>query len=157
MLKRARTEAAELLAGLAQKVYLIHRRSEFRGNQITVDRLKKKENVEFVLDSVPEAFIGDWMVEAVRVRNVKTGETREIKVNGIFEAVGQIPDNEAFRSMADLDEQGYLDSGEDCLTRTPGVFAAGDARRKSVRQLTTAAADGSVAALAAVEYIHANY
>lgn len=147
-------EDAELLSGIARKVYLVHRRDEFRGDMATVKRLKTKENVEFVLKSTPAAVIGDMMVSGLKVKHVETGDEKILEVQGIFVAAGQVPDNNAFADVADLDSAGYVAASEDCHTRTPGVFTAGDCRTKRVRQLTTAAADGAVAALAASEYIN---
>lgn len=146
-------EDAEVLSGLAEKVYLVHRRDTFRGEQAGVKRLLAKDNVEFVLDSVPEEILGEMTVSGLKVRNVKTEEERILNVQGVFVAIGQMPDNGAFADVAALDEKGYVAAGEDCLTGTPGVFTAGDCRTKKVRQLATAAADGAVAALAAAEYI----
>lgn len=146
-------EDAEVLSGIAEKVYLVHRRDSFRGEEANVRRLAGKENVEFVLDSVPEELIGENAVSGLGVKNVKSGERRLLEVQGIFVAIGQIPDNGRFADVAELDEKGYIKAGEDCLTSAAGVFAAGDCRTKKIRQLTTAAADGAVAALAAAEYI----
>lgn len=147
-------EDAEVLSGIVNKVYLVHRRDQFRGDQSTVDRLRKKTNVEMVLDSVPVAVVGDMMVSGLKVSNVKTGAERTLDVQGVFVAAGQVPDNKDFENVADLDPAGYVAAAEDCLTKTPGVFTAGDCRTKKVRQLTTAAADGAVAALAASDYIN---
>ena len=147
-------EDAEYLAGVANKVYLVHRRGSFRGEQKTVDRLKKLENVEFVLNSTPVRFIGDSKVEGLVVKNNETGEERELAVQGVFEAVGQIPQNANFKDIADLDDTGYIKAAEDCQTPQPGIFVAGDCRVKKVRQLDTAAADGTIAALAACDYIN---
>jgi len=147
-------EDAEVLSGIANKVYLVHRRDAFRGDQSTVNRLRAKENLEMVLDSVPVKVVGDMMVAGLEVSNVKTGESRVLDVQGIFVAAGQVPDNKDFENVAELDLAGYVAASEDCLTKTPGVFTAGDCRTKKVRQLTTAAADGAVAALAASEYIN---
>ena len=147
-------EDAEILAGLAETVYLVHRRSAFRGEEANVKRLAQKSNVEFVLDSVPEELIGDSTVSGLRVKNVRSGESRILEVQGVFVAIGQMPDNGDFANVAELDEKGYIRAGEDCLVSTPGIFAAGDCRTKKVRQLTTAAADGAAAAIAAVEYIN---
>lgn len=143
---------ALLLSDLAQKVYLIHRRDEFRGEAHVVERLKKKENVEFVLNAVTEEFTGDNNLEGVRVK-FKSGEERTLEVSGAFVAIGQTPQNDLFKSLIDIDEGGYAASAEDCLTKIPGIFVAGDCRSKSVRQLTTATADGTVAALAACDYV----
>ena len=146
-------EDAAFLANYCNKVYVIHRRDQFRGDERDVQKLQEKENVEFVLDSVVEEIIGEEMVEGIRVKNVKSGEVRSLDIRGLFIAVGQMPDNRAFAGLVDLAEGGYIEAGEDCLTKTPGVFAAGDCRTKTVRQLPTAAADGAVAALAACAYI----
>lgn len=147
-------EDAEVLSGIADKVYLVHRRDQFRGEEANVKRLREKENVEFVLDSVPVELVGDTMISGLKVKNVKTEETITLLVQGVFVAIGQMPDNKDFADVARLDDKGYVAAGEDCLTGTPGIFTAGDCRTKKIRQLATAAADGAVAALAAVEYIN---
>ena len=149
-------EDAEFLSAYCEKVYLIHRRDEFRGEQWLVDNLRKKENVEFVLNAVVTDIIGENSVEGVRVRDTKTGEQREIAVTGLFVAIGQMPDNHSFAPLVELDGGGYIRAQEDCKTTSEGVFAAGDCRTKTVRQLATAAADGAVAGLAACEYINRN-
>ena len=147
-------EDAEYLAGVANKVYLIHRRDRFRGEQKTVDRLEKLENVEFILNSSPVRFIGDGPVTGLVIKNNLTGEERELAVQGVFEAVGQMPQNTNFADIAELDETGYIKATEACEIGRPGIFVAGDCRTKKVRQLDTAAADGTIAALAASEYIN---
>ena len=147
-------EDAEYMAQLAEKVYLVHRRDEFRGDEVLVNRLRNKENVEFVLDSVPVEIQGEAAVSGLKVRNVKTEETRELLVNAVFVAYGHIPVNDAFRDIAALDQTGFFDSREDCKTETPGLFVAGDCRAKTRRQLVTATADGAVAAMTAIEYVH---
>ena len=149
-------EDAEFLSNFCEKVYVIHRRDEFRGEQWLVNALIKKENVEFVMDSVVTELIGERSVEGVRVKNVKTDEVRELDVNGVFVAIGQMPDNQAFESIVELDKGGYIKGQEDCKTSCEGIFVAGDCRTKVVRQLATAAADGAVAGLAACEYINKN-
>ena len=145
-------EDAMFLTGYCEKVYLIHRRDAFRADEKEVERLREKENVEFVLDSVVEALEEtDGRLSGIRVKNVKSGESSELPVGGLFIAIGQVPDNGAFQDLVDLDEKGYIIAGEDLKTKTEGVFTAGDCRTKGVRQLTTAAADGAVAALAAAK------
>ena len=146
-------EDAEVLTGIANKVYLVHRRDAFRGEEGNVERLKQKENVEFVLNSVPVELLGDMMISGLKVRSVKTEEERVLNVQGIFVAIGQMPDNKEFAGVVELDDKGYIQADETCLTQTPGIFTAGDCRTKKVRQLATAAADGASAALAAAEYI----
>ena len=142
---------ALLLSESCSKVTLIHRRDSFRGEQKLVDALKQRENVEFVMNAAVTELLGTEELSGLVVE--QNGQRREIAVDGLFVAVGHQPDNGAFAEFLALDPVGYADSGEDCLTRTPGLFVAGDCRRKAVRQLTTAAADGAVAALAAVGYL----
>ena len=140
------------LADICRHVYLIHRRAEFRGDPILVDALKKRENVTILTDTVVDALLGDTSLSGLLVRNVLTGETQELSVNGLFEAVGQQPQGKLATDLSIADNSGFIPSKEDCLTSAPGVFAAGDCRTKEVRQLTTACADGAVAALAACAY-----
>ncbi len=146
-------EDAAYLADICEKVYLIHRREEFRGDAADVEKLKQKENVEFVLNSTVTKLIGEQKLEAIEIVDKVTGETTQLPVSGLFVAIGQVPDNAAFENVAELAEGGYIAAGENCRTNTPGIFTAGDCRTKNVRQLATAAADGAVAALAACSYI----
>ena len=143
---------AVLLSDTCSKVYLIHRRATFRGEAKLVETLRSKDNVEFVLESSVTALHGENELSGITVTN-KDGASRDISVDGLFVAVGHAPDNVVFAQLMELDEAGYAASDESCLTKTRGVFVAGDCRRKAVRQLTTAAADGSAAALAACSYI----
>ena len=142
---------AMLLSETSSKVYLIHRRDSFRGEQALADQLAKKPNVEILLNARVTALLGEEALSAITVE--QAGAEREIPVEGIFVAVGHQPDQAVFADFVALDAAGYADSGEDCETKTPGLFVAGDCRRKSVRQLTTAVADGAVAALAACRYL----
>lgn len=144
---------AEFLSNYCRKVYLIHRRDEFRGEESIVKRLESKENVEFILSATVRDIIGDQAVERLIVNSKKTGKEFKLDVSGVFIAVGQIPKNEIFADVVKLDADGFILAAEDCITSRPGIFAAGDCRTKEVRQLTTAAADGAVAALAACRYI----
>ncbi|MDD2980093.1 MAG: thioredoxin-disulfide reductase [Hespellia sp.] len=144
---------AAFLSNYCKKVYLVHRRDEFRGESGLVKPLEEKDNVEFVLDCVVKEIKGEDVVEGIIVQNKKTGEEQEIPVAGIFVAVGQIPQNQEFEEVVRLDGDGFILASEDCMTSKPGVFVAGDCRTKDVRQLTTAAADGAVAALAACSYL----
>ena len=147
-------EDATFLANVAKKVYVIHRRDEFRAEEAVVAALKKKDNVEFVLNSnIVEIKEESFAVTGVVVEDKNTGEKREIAVDGLFVAIGQVPDNAAFADVVELDKAGYIVSGEDCKTKTEGVFAAGDGRTKEVRQLVTAAGDGAVAGIAAAKYV----
>jgi thioredoxin reductase (NADPH) len=146
-------EDADFLSNYCSKVYVVHRRDEFRGDSTLVDILKKRENIEFVLSATVKDIVGETVVEGLLLNNKKTGEDFQIKVAGVFVAIGQIPQNQIFSEYVKLDGSGFILAAEDCVTSHPGVFAAGDCRTKEVRQLTTAAADGAVAALAACRYL----
>lgn len=146
-------EDALYLADIAEKVYLIHRREGFRAENATVERLKARANVEFVLNAKVVRLNAEKRLSSVDVA-FTDGTERNIPVNGLFVAVGRIPENENFAKVVDLDPSGYVISGEDCLTNAEGVFVAGDNRTKNVRQLVTATADGAVAATEAVKYIN---
>ena len=147
-------EDATFLSDYVQKVYVIHRRDEFRADKAEVDRLVAKPNVELVLNSTVKTLECDASgLTGVVVEN-KNGEERTLKVDGLFVAIGQAPDNQAFSDLVELDAKGYISAGESTLTKTPGIFTAGDCRTKAIRQLATAASDGAVAGLAAVSYIN---
>lgn len=143
---------ALFLADLCRHVTLIHRRGQFRGDPILAEAVKKRENVTILLDTVVEALLGDEALSGLLLKNTVTGETRELAVDGLFQAVGQQPEGTLARALGIADEAGFLPAGEDCQTAASGIFAAGDCRVKEVRQLTTACADGAVAALAACAY-----
>jgi thioredoxin reductase (NADPH) len=146
-------EDATFLSGYCSKVYVIHRREGFRAEKGSLQALREKDNVEFVLNATITDLVGEDKLSAVVVTDKLSGQTREIAVDGLFIAIGQVPDNTVFSEIAELDQSGYVLSGEDCTTKTPGLFTAGDCRTKHVRQLVTAASDGAVAALAACSYI----
>lgn len=133
------------LAEICKKVYLVHRRDAFRAEESLVAKLREKDNVELVLDSVLVSAEAGPLLKSVTVKNVKTGKERDINVNGLFLAIGQVPSTKAFADILPLDEYGYVIAGEDCKV-SDGIYIAGDCRKKPVRQLTTAAADGTVAA-----------
>ncbi|MCI8431753.1 MAG: thioredoxin-disulfide reductase [Lachnospiraceae bacterium] len=142
-------EDAIYLARFCKKVYLIHRRDEFRGARVLQEELKKLENVEILYSCTVEEIRGGECVESLLVRNVKTEELSELQADGIFVAVGIRPSTELVRELAECDEAGYVLAGEDCATNIPGLYAAGDVRKKPVRQIITAVADGANAAVAA--------
>ena len=146
-------EDALFLSNYCSKVTIIHRREGFRGEPAILETLRNKGNVEFVLNATVTALIGEPKLSAVEVTDKLSGEKKEIPVDGLFIAIGQEPDNRAFADLVELDGAGYIAAGEDCRTKTPGIFTAGDCRTKTVRQLTTAASDGAVAALAACQYL----
>ena len=138
------------LAEICKKVYLVHRRDAFRAEESLVAKLREKDNVELVLDSVLVSAEAGPLLKSVTVKNVKTEVERAISVNGLFLAIGQVPSTKDFADILPLDEYGYVLAGEDCKVRD-GIYIAGDCRKKPVRQLTTAAADGTVAATLACE------
>lgn len=136
---------AAFLARICHKVYLIHRRQEFRAAPSLQEQVKKLENVEFVLDSAVEKINGEKTVSSVSLTNVKTQEKKDIEVSGIFIAVGTQPNTELVKDIVELNAQGYIAAGENCQTSAVGVYAAGDVRAKELRQIITAAADGAAA------------
>ncbi len=142
---------ALFLSNICEKVYVIHRRDEFRGNQITVDKMLKKENIEIVYSSTVKEIVGENKVEKL-VLNTKNGE-REITLDGVFIAVGQVSSNDPFKGLIDMDESGFFTADETTVTNIEGVFVAGDTRAKELRQLITAAADGAVAASQCAKYL----
>jgi len=144
---------ALVLSEFCARVYLIHRRDGFRAEDRLLERMRQNEKIEVITDTVVEEMRGADRLESLLLRNLKTGETRELAVAGVFEAIGNLPQNAAFAELVALDEEGYILADDDCRTSCEGIFAAGDCRRKRVRQLTTATADGTVAALAAVEML----
>lgn len=152
----AALQEALYLANTSRKVYLIHRRDEFRAENRLVEKVRQTENIELVLDSVVAELVAEQSLETVKVENAKEASEREIAVSGLFVAVGQISQNEYFKDLETLDESGYFDTDETTISKTKGIFVAGDCRRKQVRQLTTAVSDGAVAAVAASKYIDEN-
>lgn len=142
-------EDAIYLARTCEKVYLIHRRDELRGAMVLQRELKALPNVEILYSHVVEEILGEDMVESLKVKNVKTGEGSALPVAGVFVAVGIRPQTKLVQGLAACDEGGYVLAGEDCATSVPGLFAAGDVRKKPIRQIVTAVADGANAAVAA--------
>lgn len=145
-------EDAQYLADLCEKVYVIHRRDAFRAEQAEINRILEKKNIECVYDSTVTKLNGNDHLESIEVRD-KEGNTRQLDVAALFVAIGQIPLNESFKNIVDLDESGYIKADELGYTNHPGIFAAGDCRVKSLRQLATAASDGANAATSAYHYL----
>lgn len=147
---------ALFLSDLCRHVTLIHRRNTFRADPILVDALKKRENVSLELSAEVDALLGEPSLTGLRLRDTITGQTRELAVSGLFEAVGQQPESAVAQALVPVDGAGFIAAGEDCTTPVGGIFAAGDCRVKAVRQLTTACADGACAALAACRWCEAH-
>ena len=141
------------LSRLVKKVYLVHRRDTLRATKIYHDPLMKAENVEFLWDSAVSELLADGRLNGVKVKNLKTGEEREISVDGLFVSIGRKPVTELFGNTLALDEAGYIIADETTKTNLSGVYAVGDVRTKALRQVITAAADGAVAAHFAEEYL----
>ncbi len=141
------------LSALCNKVYLIHRRDQFRAAATLVDRVKRAENVELVLNSTVAGLSGEDKLSSVTVEDKFTHEMRELPVSGLFVAVGILPRTELVKDQVELDGGGFIVTDKNMQTSIPGVFAAGDIRNTPLRQVVTACADGAVAATKAVEYV----
>lgn len=146
-------EDALYLSDVAKKVYIIHRRDSFRAEEALVSQIKTRSNVEMVLNANVTELLGEQMLTGVVV-TFTDGNKRTLDVDGLFVAVGRIPENQNFANLVELDNAGYVKAGEDCHTNIDGIFVAGDGRTKMVRQLVTAASDGAISANEAVKYIN---
>ena len=147
-------EEALYLSKLAKKVYLVHRRDTLRASRILQDRLLADSKIEVVWNTVVNEIKGDGkMVHAVCIENTTTGETREIRTDGVFIFIGSSPNNALIPAGIRLNEQGFVITDEKCETNIPGIFAVGDLRQKFASQIVVAAADGCIAALAAAHYV----
>lgn len=147
-------EDAIFLARICEKVYLIHRRDELRGARSLQKKLMEMENVEILWDTVTDSINGDDKVESLSLTNKKTGETKELSVDGVFIAVGISPNTEGLEGLVAMDEGHYILAGEDGKTSRPGIFAAGDVRKKNLRQIVTAVADGANCVTSAERYLN---
>ena len=146
-------EDALYLTDIANTVYLIHRRNEFRAEDTTINLLKEKDNIEFIYNSTVTKLNANEKLVSIEITN-KDGATKVIEIDGLFVAIGRIPENENFSKLINLDNYGYIVAGENCNTNIPGIFVAGDNRTKDVRQLVTATSDGAIAATEAIKYIN---
>ncbi len=144
-------QEAILLSDLAKKVIVIQNLDFLTGEAKLQEKLKEKANVEIVLSTVVESLIGDDELKGIVIKN-NNGETSTLELDGMFVAIGLIPQNEIVSGLVDIDERGYIIAGEDCKTSREGFFVAGDCRTKAIRQVATASGDGAVAAIAACEY-----
>lgn len=142
---------ALFLADVCKSVTLIHRRAGFRAEQPLIEAANKAENVRILTPYTVEALVGEDKLEALKLAHRETGEAVTVPADGVFVALGRVPDCSLIADLVELDEYGFVAAGEDCRTKTPGLYVAGDCRSKAVRQLTTAVADGTVAATLACE------
>ncbi len=149
-------EDAIYLSALCSKVFIIHRRDEFRADAGLVSRLLSLQNIEPLMSYVVKGLEGQDRLSGLILESTKDGSEKSIDTDALFVAIGQVPSNDVFKDLIALDESGYALAGEDCFSTCEGIFIAGDNRTKKVRQLTTAAADGAVAALAACDFIRSN-
>lgn len=149
-------EDAIYLSNIARKVYLIHRRDEFRAERKYLREMRSKDNIEVITNSTISKITGNDKLESIDISNNDDGTTTTLKVDGLFVAIGQEPKNEIFTDVADIDDKGYFISEDGVHTKTPLVYIAGDARQKVLRQLTTAVSDGSIAAVMAIREIGEN-
>ena len=146
-------EDALFLARLCKKVYVIHRRDSFRAAKTLVSRLVSAENVEIIYDSVVKEIQGKFKVESLLLSNKKTAEERTVALDGVFIAVGMLPETKAYEGLVELDAAGYIKADETGITSRPGIFAAGDIRTKELRQVVTAASDGANAVQSVERYL----
>ncbi|NLJ96792.1 MAG: thioredoxin-disulfide reductase [Clostridiales bacterium] len=149
-------EDAIFLSRICEKVYVIHRRDEFRANKSSVNKLLSIDNVVVLWDSVVDSIKGTETVESLDIKNVKSEEVSNIEVSGVFIAVGYVPSSDPYKDVVATDERGYIIASENCETNVPGIFAAGDIRTKDLRQIITAASDGANAITAVERYLTNN-
>jgi thioredoxin reductase (NADPH) len=146
------TDALEL-SRHAKKVYVIHRRDQLRAGQVLQQRAFAEPKLEFIWSTVVEEVLGDKVLEELKLRNVKTGQQSNLKVDGVFVAVGLMPNSQQFFNILELDDTGYIVTDEMMATSASGIFAAGDIRKNSPRQVATAVGDGVTAAMSAFKYV----
>ncbi|MBQ9938193.1 MAG: FAD-dependent oxidoreductase [Oscillospiraceae bacterium] len=150
-------QEALLLSEVCSKVTIVQNLADFTGEKKLAEAIAEKDNVEVFFNTVVTSYqTADGALTGLTLKNEQTGEISELKVDGAFLAVGLMPENDAFAQFVPLNNWGYFDCGEDCLTPTPGLFVAGDCRSKRIRQVVTASADGAVAATAACMYLDQN-
>ena len=148
-------QEAVMLSDICEKVYIVQNLPHLTGESRLYEILRKRDNVEIICNHLVDKIAGEGSVDGIIIKDADSGTRARLDVDGIFVAIGQIPENEAFANVAELTERGYIDAGENCLTKTPGVFVAGDCRSKTIRQITTACGDGAVAATAACRFLEA--
>jgi thioredoxin reductase (NADPH) len=153
----AAVEEAIYLTKFAEKVTIIHRREEFRAAKSIVEKAMSSDKIDIIWNTVVEEIYGDGIVEGIKLKNVKTGEATDFRTDGVFMFVGTKPISEFAKGVVEMDQKGYIKADEEMRTSAEGIFAAGDVRIKSLRQVITAAADGAIAAVNAEKYIEENF
>lgn len=146
-------QEALLLAKTSKKVIMVQNLAFLTGEGKLAEEIEKADNIDVIYNSVAQDILGEDTFRGVRIRNTETGDTADIEADGMFVAIGLVPETAPFKELIALDPYGYAQADESCVTDVPGIFTAGDCRKKTVRQITTAAADGAVAALAACKYV----
>lgn len=146
-------QEAILLSEQCKQVFVVQNLDSLTGEQKLRENLAARPNVQIILGTVVDSILGENILTGIRIKNVADDTLSDLAIDGIFVAIGLIPQNEPFANVIKLNSYGYADADESCLTNTPGIFVAGDCRSKKIRQVTTAAADGAVAALAACDYV----
>ena len=147
-------EEANFLSRYASRVYLLHRRKEFRASKIMIDRARKNEKIEFIIPAVVEEILApNGLVEGVRLRSTESKDTRELPLDGVFVAIGHEPNTTVFKGKLEMDSNGYLIAKHGSLTSIPGVFVAGDVQDHRYRQAVTAAGSGCMAAIDAEKFL----
>ena len=144
---------AVMLSELVSKLYIVQNLDFLTGEEKLQSILRAKSNVEIICGTVVDAYLGGDELNGLIIKNVNSGDKTRLDVDGVFLAIGQVPENEIFKNVVDLTDRGYVDADERCLTKTEGLYVAGDCRSKFIRQISTATADGAIAALAACRYI----
>ena len=146
-------QSAILLSQICTKVYILTWFDKFFGDQSLVEQIRKTPNITVMPNTQVVDFVGQTELEGVKYVNKEDGSTAVLKLPAVFVNIGQVPDNARFNGLVELDNNGYILAGEDMSTKTPGLFVAGDTRKKTLRQLTTAVSDGAIAAISAVNYL----
>lgn len=146
-------QEAILLSKTSRKVTMVQNLAALTGEGKLAEEIEKAENITVIYNSVVQSILGEDSFGGITIRNTLTGETEQLQADGMFVAIGLVPETGSFKELITLDKFGYVDADESCFTNVPGIFTAGDCRKKAVRQITTAAADGAVAALAACKFV----
>lgn len=149
-------DGAIYLSDICSKVYYIYRQKELKEESLNIDILKSKENIEFILNTNITNLNGNNKLESITIKDNTTKEEKDLTIDGLFIEIGYVPVSSMCNNIIDIDDKGYIISNEECTTKIDGIFVAGDIKQKTIRQLTTACSDGTIAALNACKYINKN-